>query len=229
MNRTCYIPIREDEDLLRQAIIGLYDQVDSLEVINSTQRNLDTYLAEIDPALKISLINPPVALCFEQAINTAIKDAVAKGNTEFIVWGHNDIVVQPGAVDALIRKYEEIKDTKWGVIYGMYDTLCLFNPRFFIDENIWGDPALFPNYFGDNHRYRLMDLRGYARIECPEAAPLVKHIGSQTITRHPYHGLINGMTFDFEGQLYRRIWGGGPGQETCIDPTCHGLYPMRNA
>jgi hypothetical protein len=226
VTRTCYIPIKEDEDLLKQAIVGLYDQVDSFKVINSTQRNIEPCLMEIDPTLKINVINPPCALCFEQAVNTAIRDAVFEGNTEFIIWGHNDIVVQPGAVDALMEKYEEVKGTKWGVIYGMYDTLCLFNPRFFIDENIWGDPVLFPNYFGDNHRYRMMDLRGYARINCEKAAGLVHHIGSQTITRHAYHALVNGMTFDFEGQLYRKIWGGGPGQETCVDPTCHGLYPI---
>lgn len=229
MKRTCYIPIREDEDLLKQAIVGLYDQVDSFRVINSTQKPLEIYFKADDPNSKISFINPSTPLCFEQALNTAIKDSISEGNTEFIIWGHNDIIVQPGAVDALVEKYEEVKGTKWGVIYGMYDTLCLFNPRFFIDENIWGDPALFPNYFGDNHRYRLMDLRGYARINCDKAAGLVHHIGSQTITRHPYHGIINGMTFDFEGQLYRRIWGGGPGQETCADPTCHGLYPMRSS
>jgi hypothetical protein len=226
MKRICYIPLREDEDLLRQAIVGLYDQVDSFRVINSTQRDLTDYLKEVDPVSKISFIEPFSPLCFEQALNTAIKNSILEGDTEFIVWGHNDIIVQPGAVDALVEKYEEVKGTKWGVIYGMYDTLCLFNPRFFIDENIWGDPSLFPNYFGDNHRYRLMDLRGYSRHECSKAAQLVKHIGSQTITRHPYYGIINGMTFDLEGQLYRKIWGGGPGSETVTDPTCYGLYPI---
>jgi hypothetical protein len=226
VKKVCYIPLREDEDLLKQAIIGLYDQVDCFKVINSTQRLLAPYLTEIDPLFKINYITPPSPLCFEQALNVAIKDSIFDGTMEFIIWGHNDIIVQPGAVDALIEKYEEVKGTKWGVIYGMYDTLCLFNPKFFIDENIWGDPALFPNYFGDNHRYRLMDLRGYTRINCDKSASLIKHIGSQTITRHPYYRIINGMTFEFEAQLYRKIWGGGPGQETCVDPTCHGLYPL---
>lgn len=225
MTRICYIPLREDEDLLRQAIVGLYDQVDFFRVINSTQRHLEAYLADIDPLSKITFITPHSPLCFEQALNAAVKDAVPHKDVEFIVWGHNDIIVQPGAVDALVEKYEEIKGSKWGVIYGMYDTLCLFNPKFFTNENIWGDPALFPNYFGDNHRYRLMDLRGYSRHNCDKAAQLIKHIGSQTITRHPYYGIINGLTFDLEGQLYRKIWGGGPGQETYTDPTCHGLYP----
>jgi hypothetical protein len=227
MKRICYIPLREDEDLLKQAIIGLYDQVDSFKVINSTQRNLEPYLKEIDPLSKIHFIIPLSPLCFEQALNTAIKDSISENDTEFIIWGHNDIIVQPGAVDALVEKYEEVKGTKWGVVYGMYDTLCLFNPRFFIDENIWGDPSLFPNYFGDNHRYRLMDLRGYTRHNCDKAAQLIKHIGSQTITRHPYYGIINGMTFGLEAQLYQNIWGGSPGSETFTDPTCHGLYPLK--
>jgi hypothetical protein len=206
--------------------MGLYNEVDCFRVINSTGRDLIPYMADIDVAKKVTFICPTTPLCFEQALNTAIKDSQVF-RSDFIIWAHNDIKVQPGAVDALIRRYEEVKGTKWGIIYSLYDVLCLFNPAFFVNEGIWGDPALFPNYFGDNHRYRIMDLRGYSRLECPEGGPLVTHIGSQTITRHPYYGIINGLTFDLEGQLYRKIWGGGPGQETCTDPTCHGLYPIR--
>jgi len=226
MARICYIPLREDEDLLKNAIVDMYNEIDYFRVINSTGRDLHPYLADIDTEHKITFINPLTPLCFEQALNTAIKDSQLLKN-DYIIWAHNDIRVQPGAVDTLIRRYEEVKNTKWGVIYTKYDVLCMFNPAFFINENIWGDPALFPNYFGDNHRYRIMDLRGYGRLECPEAAPLVTHIGSQTITRHPYYGKINALTFDYEGQLYRRIWGGGPGEEKNTDPTVGGLYPLR--
>jgi hypothetical protein len=225
--RICYIPLREDEDLLKNAIMDMYNEIDYFRVINSTGRDIYPYLADIDTEHKITLIFPTTPLCFEQALNTAIKDSQALGN-DYIIWAHNDIRVQSGAIDALIKRYEEVKDTKWGIIYTLYDVLCMFNPKFFIDENIWGDPALFPNYFGDNHRYRIMDLRGYTRLECPEAGPLVTHIGSQTITRHPYYGMINSLTFDYEGQLYRKIWGGGPGEERNTDPTVGGLYPIRH-
>jgi GT2 family glycosyltransferase len=227
-DKICYIPLRTGEDLLRNTIDGLYNQVDAFMVINSTERDLFPYFEGHDPEHKVNFINPTDPLCFEQAINVAIKTAYWLYKSPYIIWAHNDLVVYPGAIDALMETYEQYKDTKWGVIYGNYDVLCMFNPRFFVDEGIWGDPALFPNYFGDNHRYRLMDLRGYARINAPNVADKVTHIGSQTIRNSAYHGRINSLTLDLESQLYVRIWGGLAPSETNADPTCGGLYPLRS-
>lgn len=142
-DRICYIPLRTGEDLLRNTIDGLYNQVDAFMVINSTERDLFPYFEGHDPEHKVNFINPTDPLCFEQAINVAIKTAYWLYKSPYIIWAHNDLVVYPGAIDALMETYEQYKDTKWGVIYGNYDVLCMFNPRFFVDENIWGDPALF--------------------------------------------------------------------------------------
>ena len=226
-DKICYIPLRTGEDLLFNAVKSLYDQVDAFMVINSTEKDLFPLFEEMDKGRKVNFINPTDPLCFEQAINVAIKHAYWLHQAPYIIWAHNDIVVSPGAIDALLETYEQVKDTKWGVIYGQYDVLCMFNPKFFIEENIWGDPALFPNYFGDNHRYRLMDLRGYARINAPNVADKVTHIGSQTIRNSAYHGRINALTFDLESQLYVRIWGGIAPNETNADSTCGGLYPLK--
>lgn len=227
-DKICYIPLRTGIGLLKNAVAGLYDQVDGFMIINSTEQDLYPVFEGCDPEHKVSFINPTDPLCFEQSINVAIKTAYYLLKTPYIIWAHNDIVVRPGAIDALLETYEQYKDTKWGVIYGNYDVLCMFNPRFFIDENIWGDPSLFPNYFGDNHRYRLMDLRGYSRINAPNVSDKVVHIGSQTIRNSPYHNRINSLTFDLESQLYVRIWGGIAPNETNPDSTCGGLYPLRS-
>lgn len=220
----CYIPLRTDPDLLGQAIESMYDQVDNFIVINNTQQDL-TSLFKYVP--KVEFLNPFDPMCFEQSINTAVKHSYGyKKNHDYLFWCHNDIIVRAGAVEALFKKYEEVKHTKWGVIYGNYDTFCLINPNFFIKEDIWGEVNLFPNYFGDNHRYRLMDLRGYSRLDAEGVKDLVFHIGSQTIMRHPYFKTINNLTFALEQQLYINIWGGLSPNELNADPTCGGLYPI---
>ena len=227
-NRICYIPVRSNEEILKNTIISLYDQVEAFMVINSTEKDLSTYFEDIDKEKKVFLVNPIDPLCYEQALNTAIKHSYyLQGQKEFIIWAHFDIIAQPGAVDSLMAEYERIKDTKWGVLYGNYDTLCMFNPKFFVDENIWGDPNLFPNYFGDNHRYRLMDLRGYSRSNAPNMEGKVEHIGSQTIRNNAYFGRVNALTFELERQLYVNIWGGIAPNETNGDSTCGGLYPIK--
>ena len=227
--RICYIPIRSNEEILLNVVDDLYNQVDAFEIINSTGRNLTPCFESHDKDKKIFILDPLDPLCYEQSLNVAIKHSIIfQKQDDFIIWAHFDIRVKPGAVDALMQAYEQIKDTKWGVLYGYYDTLCLFNPKFFTQEGIWGDPNLFPNYFGDNHRYRIMDLRGYSRSNAPDVSDKVEHIGSQTIRNNAYFGIVNALTFSLEAQLYARLWGGGPGQETIIDPTAQGLYPIRN-
>lgn len=224
--RTCYIPIRRDIDLLLNAISSLYEQVDNFIVINNTEDNLKLPISVIDKKDKVYFIDTLEPLCIEQSLNLAIKNRYfIQKEHDFMLWAHNDIVAQPGAIEALFKKYDEVKDTKWGIIYGCYDTLCLYNPNFFVKENIWGEPLLFPFYFGDNHRWRMMDLRGYARIDA-DMDGLVKHLGSQTIKRHDYFRHINDLTFNLESQLYVNIWGGPPSKETNNDPTCGGLYPQ---
>lgn len=218
---TCFIPCVDNVDLLKGAVASLYNQVDGFCIIDNTR---DDIVID-DPDNKVLDIVSPTPLSYEQSLNVAISYC---SENPYCLWGHNDIVVQPGAVDALMHKWNEVKDTKWGVIYSSYDSLCLFNPSFFYNEDIWGDPWLFSGYYGDNHRYRLMDLRGYGRHSCPEAEKLVAHLGSKTLA-NPLYRKRNEFSFDAYGQIYSRIWGGMPGRETVTDPTCHGLYPLRGA
>lgn len=216
----CHIPCIDGIDLLKCAVNGLYNQVSSFFLINNTGHLLNLP----DPDNKIYVENMRTPQVYEQSLNVAIRHA--RESHEPCLWAHNDIIVQPGAVDALIKKYEEVKNTKWGVIWSSYDSLCLFNTDFFYNENIWGDPWLFQNYYGDNHRYRLMQLRGYTLYECNEAKSLVTHLGSMTIKQNAQYNRKNGITFDKAGQIYASIWGGLPGQERVTDPTAGGLYPL---
>ena len=221
MPTICHIPCIDGVDLLKRAVSDLYGQVSSFFIINNTMSPL--FIEDKDNKVHIENVRTP--LVYEQSLNMAISHAYTE-DSPYCLWGHNDIEVRPGAVEALLAKWREVKDAKWGVIWSSYDSLCLFNPEFFVKENIWGDPWLFQNYYGDNHRYRLMQLRGYSLVKCPEAAALVTHLGSMTIKQNHLYNKKNGIVFDKAGQIYSSLWGGLPGQERSTDPTCCGLYPI---
>lgn len=220
MSRTIYIPCRANIDVLHNAIQTLMGQVDKFVIFNNTNEPMNLGYDNVD------IVDPPDPLLYGQSLNAAVKMARKEG-TPYCLWAHSDILVQPGAVDALFEKYEEVKDSKWGVIWTNYDSLCLFNPVFFIDEGVYDDVVFFPTYFGDNHRARIMQLRGYGMHTAEKASPLVNHLGSHTIKMNPAYGTRNNLVFGKHGELYRAIWGGGPGQETLTDPTCHGIYPLK--
>ena len=219
MNKVLFIPHLKNEDILKQEIDSLINQVDYFFIINNSL----TPLSFIDS--KIVDYIPSDSLCYEQSLNVAIRKSHELNIPT--LWAHSDLIAHDSnVIDILIEKYEEIKNDKWGVIYACYDALCMFNPEFFYKENLWGDPWLFINYFGDNNRYRLMDLRGWKKYSVEDrTSKLVEHLGSQTIRKHPDMNRKNGLTFDLYGQLYKKIWGGLPGQETINDPTAKGLFP----
>jgi hypothetical protein len=222
--RVCYIPCRMDEQLLWNAIETLVNQVDGIKIIDNTNEGLQLKIEGMNYN-KIKVINPLAPQSYEQSLYIAIKDSIKEGNTDFCLWAHNDILVQDKAINLLFEKYEEIKDTKWGVLWTNYDSLCLFNPKFFINENLWpeGD-SLFRGYYGDNNRYRLMELRGYQKYTADQAGVLVNHLGSKTIHNNPRRMRINGITFGLDGQMYSSIWGGLPGHEIINDPTANGFF-----
>jgi hypothetical protein len=206
----------------------IHTQVDKVTVINNTLQPLQYRLGDILLPLtekynNVEEIIPTDKLLYGQSLNFAVRDS-HKNGYEVCLWAHCDIEVRPGAVDALFHKYEEIKDQKWGQILSNYDSLCLFNPAFFVNENIWEDVYVLPTYFWDNARAYLMKKRGYSIHGCPEAAQLVTHLGSHTIHRNPIYNAKNGLVFKWHEKIYIEMCGGPPGHET-KDATLGGLYP----
>ena len=218
--RTIYIPCRANPEVLQNAVNDLTGQVDQIVVFNNTNGELNIACPNL------VMVEPPDPLLYGQSLNAAVKMA-RKAGSPYCLWAHSDIRVKPGAIDALMQKYEELKDTKWGVIWTNYDSLCLFNPVFFIDEGVWDDVVCFPTYYGDNHRAQLMKLRGYSMTFAEQAGALVEHLGSHTIRMNPEFNSRNNIVFGHHGAIYRSIWGGAPGQETSQDPTARGLYPLK--
>jgi hypothetical protein len=220
---TYYTAYRTNEEICVQAVKSLYDQVDSFYIINNSIYDPSINLSGID---KVHVYTPLDGMCCEQSINIAVRDCVVKGEP-YCLWGHFDIIAQPGAVQALIDKYEEVKNTRWGVIYGYYDTFCLFNPVAFEEDNLYGNVNLWSNYFGDTFRYRRMDLLGWQRVVADKCTPLINHLGSQTIRQSSFYGKMNELTFGMYADLYNRLCGGPPGAETNTDTTFGGLYPKK--
>ena len=219
--KNLYMPCSANPEIMFDAVRSVKDQVDSVEVINNTMVPF-AWPVDLAKSGKIKEMMPPDSLLYGQSLNYAVRASDRQG-LPYCFWSHCDIVVQPGAVELLFAKYEEVKDTKWGVIWTNYDTLCLFNPRFFIDENRWDDSYFFAQYFGDNHRARFMTLLGYSMLDVPEAGKLVTHIGSHTIKNRSY-ALKNGIMFPHCARIYVELWGGGPGNEINTDVTLGGIY-----
>jgi len=220
MEKILYIGYTQDEGLLSKVIDSFINQVDKIIIINNSLIPI-SYKNE-----KVVDYIPSDTLSCEQSISYATRCEHTRGSP-YVLWCHNDLIsISQNIVERLIDKYEEIKDTKWGVIFGHYDHICLFNPEFNYKENIFSWNIMFPSYFGDNQRYRLMDLRGYIKYNLQFTDSEVNHIGSQTIRNNAIWGLLNGWTFPMYAELYNKLWSGSPGQETNNDPTCHNIYPL---
>lgn len=213
MNIVGVISYYENSKLLFKAIDSLVNQVDELIIVNSGKEDLTTDYSNV------KFLRPTTRLLGFQVINYTVEESIREGR-DYAFCMHNDIVASEDSVKRLFDKFNEVKDEKWGKIFGCYDTFCLLNPKFFRDEDIWFDPLLFPCYFGDNHLYRIMNLLGYKEysVDCD-----VSHYGSNTIKLNPIHGRQNSITFRHYDEIYAEIWGGRAGQEKVVDVYSTGL------
>lgn len=224
---TCYIPCGGDLHLTHRAVASLADELAndypyaSIVVINNTEGPIEVPGAD-------DIVDMPVRLLHGQSINYMIRDAAAR-REPFCMSLHNDAKLYPGAVKELLDKWAEIQytNTRWGAItlgHNNGDAFVLWNPRFFIDENVWHLPFLHPFYYLDNTMYRMMELRGYEIIHTEN--DLILHEGSHTIRNDPVWRRINDICFKHHGSIYAELWGGYPGSETINDPTARGIYPL---
>ena len=167
-----------------------------------------------------------VGLLHGQSINWMVRDAHDM-NSPFCMSLHNDAWLHEGAVDEILRKYEEMKETTWSSIFlGKHngDAFVLWNPHFVYHENVWHLPFLHPFYYLDNTMYRMMQLRGWTNMSTDN--DLITHEGSHTIKHDPVWRRINNVCFKYHGNIYNEIWGGYPGNEKISDPTLTGIYPL---
>jgi hypothetical protein len=156
-----------------------------------------------------------------------IRDVIAT-DQPFVLSTHTDSELLPGAMEALIAGYEQRKGTKWYAMGIGSAIFVAFNPRFFVEENVWFDTFLFPFYYMDNHMGRIAMLRGLGdslvTLEAYEGA-LIKHVSSHYLKEDPIFRRKNDIAFKHHGAIYADIWGGLPGHETVTDPYASGTLP----
>jgi len=218
---TCFLCCLLNNGYLEKALESIYPQIIKYKekgkplfyIINNTLEKLN-----IDIKYDYFIYNSPVPLNFSQSINYAFRE---NDKNDFMLWSHIDVTLNDNALDSLYNKYIEVKNKKWYQVRTNYDSFAIYNHKVFLENNILYDELLFPLYFNDKHAYRLMELRGYNFFETNEN--LVNHHTGMSIKTNKTIGRKNKMMFEEQGFVYKKIWGGFPGEETITDPNANGV------
>lgn len=194
------------EDLLNRAIQAFPDVMENLTIVDNSE---DSNLGVLGT---LEMYKPPVSLTYSQSMNWMLKDAKSR-KVDFIIHFHSDAYsTNPTAVDELLEKVREYRDTgrKWACAWTMYDCLWAINPIAL--EDIGGWDTVFPSYFGDNDARRRWELAGWECINTDIQG--IDHEGSATINSDPKLQFMNGQTFPLYSYYYSLKHGGEPGHET---------------
>jgi hypothetical protein len=224
-----YIPFGGDNALLNKCVNSVIPQMDAYSSYEDKKivvmNNSDGPIS-IDRLDAVDIWEMPFELVHAQQMNWMLKDAVKEGYP-ICVQLHTDAELLPGAMKCMIETYEQIKDTKW-FAYGIGGSIFVaLNPDFFVKENVWYDPFLFPMYYMDNHIGRIANLRGWSDNTYGLGTPLVNHVSSHHLKTNPIFRARNNAAFSAHGQTYANIWGGLPGAETSRDPYAGGTLSAK--
>lgn len=236
MNRNfqLYIPYACNIEALNRAINSSLPQMKEwstwegkkIVVLNDTPNPINHLIEHIE---EVEIFEFPyrIKMTHAQQGNWMIQDAYHK-NQPICLTIHSDAEMLPGAIQDMIERLEPVYHTKWGVQFGGagWCVFAAYNPRFFIEEDIWWDPFLFPFYYMDNHMLRLMHLWGW-EVRMASDKATIKHKSSHYLKEDPVFGRKNAMAFPAHGQIYTNIWGGLPGAERSNDKYANGTLPRK--
>ena len=232
-NFRMYIPFGRNMDLLNKCIESIAPQIEEFSsyegkkivVINNSMKPIADKIVHAD---KVDIWELPFELVHAQEANWMIRDTYDKG-LDFCATTHTDSELLPGAMATLIKGYDGVKGTKWYAMGIGSPIFVAFNPHFFVEENVWFDPFLFPFYYMDNHMGRIARFRGWSDtlVEGPPTTPLLKHVGSHILHEDPVFARKNNLAFPQQGVIYANIWGGLPGHETICDAYASGTLPRK--
>ncbi len=190
-------------------------------VLNDTPEPIDHLIENID---EVEIFEFPyrIKMTHAQQGNWMIRDAIHK-KQPFCLTIHSDAEMLDGAVQEMLERLETIYDTKWGVQFNGagWCVFAAYNLKFFIEEDIWFDPFLFPFYYMDNHMLRLMSLWGWDVIMSSDKKTIL-HKSSHYLKEDPVFRRKNDIAFGYHGGIYSAIWGGLPGQEKSNDKYANG-------
>jgi len=237
MNRNfrIYISFARNMELLNKCIESIVPQIrefstwegKKIVVINDSEKDISGQYVHPE---EVEVFEFPYRIKVSPAVmgDYVVRDAHYSGQP-FAMTLHTDAELLPGAMADILKKAEEIYDTKWGMLFGGagWQVFAIYNPRFFFEENIWHDPFLFPFYYQDNHLYRLMTLRGWYTAASDSPVPTINHVSSHYLKEDAIFRRKNNIAFPVHGLIYKEIWGGLPGYETSCDPYASGTLPRK--
>jgi hypothetical protein len=222
-----YVPFGGNIDLLNRCVESIVGRIGEFSsepipvcILNNTLVSVRDTLKHYDKCLELI---PPVELQLAQECNWFIR--LARENDEpFACSLHTDAELLDGAIEDLLEKYHQVKETRWAQILQFSSGIfCALNPDFFYSENIWFDAFLFPFYFMDNHMTRIVTARGWSVHTTRRfLEPLVNHEIGHYAKDKPEFRRKNELVYPHHRALYAQIWGGEPEQETIIDPFASG-------
>ena len=203
MELPVYIPYVNRPDLLLKAVQSLGKYAAKVVVIdNSENQDVETKVPGTD------VFKPCVPLSFTQSQNWMMK------TSDIYIWMHVDAEASEDAYEKLCAKVEEVKDTKWGVIYMRYDIFSAVNGK--AGRELGGYDNVFMDYSSDVDFYHRLDLAGLKRINLGH--PDIKHVGSQTIKSDVVLGIKNAFMGSSRHDYYLKKWGGPGGFEVYKTP-----------
>jgi hypothetical protein len=208
-----FCPVVNRLDLLQSLIASIQPLWDDFTIIDNSEKGI-----VVKPD-QIRVFRPPVPLLFTQSMNWELEETLRRGKA-YCIHMHNDAVIPEGTCEKLLDYARNINQeySNWGVIYTLYDILCVYNPKVY--EAIGGYDTNFAAYFSDNDYFRRMELAGWSRHN---SGIEVGHVGSQTINSDPYLRHLNGVTFPLYREYYRAKWGGTVDEEQFTHP--FGVLP----
>jgi hypothetical protein len=225
-----YIPFACNIDALNRCVESVLSQIDDFScfngrkivIQNDSQQDISSLIVHPE-AVEIMEAPYRIKLVHAQQGNWMIQDAIHTSQP-FALTVHADAEILPGAMQDILERYEELKDTKWGIIFGGKDwqVFGCYNPQFFVQEDVWFDPFLFPFYYMDNHMHRIMGLRGWPVYSSHSPIATIKHKSSHYLKEDSIFRRKNDIAFPAHGSIYTQIWGGLPGQERVTDPWANG-------
>jgi GT2 family glycosyltransferase len=171
--------------------------------------------------LNLEIFTPPYAsMGYGGSINFGI---MQMSDAPWWLWVSNDVVFHPGTIESVARRMNEVRTPRvitggftWGAINRQAVELAGL-----IDE--W---TFHPIYFDDNDYAYRCKLAGVEWIEMSLEG--IEHInmGSATIKAEPKAQAGNENSFRVNADLYRRKWGGPPGQEEFTHPWNNVSWPI---